>query len=63
MTPPRTPSETGRPQPVQGHPIDTPYTWGRRPDTYLAPREVVRLMIFRSRLEDRAGLRNRLTAA
>ena len=38
---------------------DQPYTWGRPPSTYLAPREVVRLMIFRSRLEERQMLRHR----
>jgi hypothetical protein len=29
---------------------DQPYTWGRPPSTYLAPREIVRLTILRSRL-------------
>jgi hypothetical protein len=38
---------------------DEPYTWGRLPSTYLAPREVVRLMIVRSRLEERQTLRYR----
>ena len=38
---------------------DQPYTWGRLASTYLAPREVVRLMILRSRLEQRRDLRNR----
>ena len=38
---------------------DQPYTWGRSPSTYLAPREVVRLMIVRSRLEERQTLRHR----
>jgi hypothetical protein len=32
---------------------DQPYTWGRPPSTYLAPREVVRLTILRSRLHER----------
>jgi hypothetical protein len=41
---------------------DEPYTWGRRPDTYLAPREIVRLTIFRSRLRSRVELRNRAFA-
>jgi hypothetical protein len=63
MTPPRTPAETSRQQPAQSQPVDAPYTWGRRPETYLAQREVIRLMIFRSRLDDRAGLRHRLPAA
>jgi hypothetical protein len=38
---------------------DHAYTWGRPASTYLAPREVVRLMILRSRLEERLGLRHR----
>ena len=38
---------------------DQPYTWGRHPSTYLAPRDVVRLMILRSRLEERQMLRHR----
>jgi len=29
---------------------DQPYTFGRPPSTYLAPREIVRLVILRSRL-------------
>jgi hypothetical protein len=32
---------------------DQPYTWGRPTSSYLAPREVARLMIFRSRLHER----------
>ena len=43
--------------------VDAPYTWGRRPETYLAPREIVRLTIFRSRLADRAELHLRQVAA
>jgi hypothetical protein len=43
-----------------GHEYDEPYTWGRRPDTYLSPREIVRLTLFRSRLSDRADLRKRV---
>jgi hypothetical protein len=39
--------------------IDQSYVWGRPPDTYLAPRQLVRLMILRSRLDDRQELRNR----
>jgi hypothetical protein len=31
---------------------DQPYTWGRPPITYLAYRQVVRLTILRSKLED-----------
>jgi hypothetical protein len=38
---------------------DQAYAWGRPPDTYLAPREIARMMIFRSRLEERHLLRNR----
>ena len=41
---------------------DEPYTWGRRPDTYLAPREIVRLTILRSRLSSRDELRHRAFA-
>jgi hypothetical protein len=41
---------------------DQPYTWGRQPSTYLAPRDVVRLMILRSRLEERQMLRHRAGA-
>jgi hypothetical protein len=35
---------------------DLPYTWGRPPSTYLALREVARLMILRSRLDERDAL-------
>jgi hypothetical protein len=38
---------------------DLPYTWSRPASTYLAPREVARLMILRSRLEERQTLRLR----
>ena len=38
---------------------DQPYSWGRPPSTYLSPRQVVRLTILRSELEDRHQLRNR----
>jgi hypothetical protein len=31
---------------------DQPYTWGRPPTTYLPYRQVVRLTILRSKLED-----------
>jgi hypothetical protein len=41
---------------------DEPYFWGRPPGTYLAPRQIVRLMIFRSRLDDRHLLRGRAPA-
>jgi hypothetical protein len=40
--------------------LDQPYAWGREPSTYLAPRELVRLTLLRSRIEDRAELRNRV---
>jgi hypothetical protein len=39
---------------------DLPYTWGRTPSTYLAEREIVRLTILRSRLQDRHELRHRV---
>ena len=39
---------------------DLAYTWGRTPNTYLAPREIVRLTILRSRLDDRHALRTRV---
>jgi hypothetical protein len=39
--------------------IDQPYSWGRPPSTYLSPRQVLRLTILRSTLEDRHELRNR----
>ena len=42
--------------------FDQGYVWGRPPGTYLAPRQVVRLMIFRSRLDDRHLLRSRAPA-
>jgi hypothetical protein len=38
---------------------DEAYTWGREPSTYLAPRQVVRLTILRSRLAE-ANLRQRV---
>jgi hypothetical protein len=40
---------------------DQPYTWGRLPSTYLAPREIARLMLVRCRLQERQMLRNRGT--
>jgi hypothetical protein len=40
--------------------FDHAYTWGRTPNTYLAEREIVRLTILRSRLQDRHELRNRI---
>ena len=39
--------------------FDQNYAWGRPPATYLAQRQIVRLMIMRSRLDDRHLLRNR----
>jgi hypothetical protein len=62
------PAETPpmNPEPISSPPhernaadYDQPYAWGRPPSTYLAPREVVRLMILRSRLDDRQSLRDR----
>lgn len=38
---------------------DEPYTWGLSPSMYLAERQVARLMVFRSRLDDRRALRSR----
>jgi len=38
---------------------DQPYSWGRGPSTYLSTRQVARLTIMRSTLEDRYALRNR----
>jgi hypothetical protein len=32
---------------------DMPYAWGRPPSTYLAPRQVARLTILRSRIRER----------
>ena len=34
---------------------DEPYTFGRPPSTYLPTREIVRLMILRSKLQDRVS--------
>jgi hypothetical protein len=34
---------------------DEPYTWGRPPSTYLAFRQIVRLTILRSRLQELAS--------
>jgi hypothetical protein len=42
--------------------FDAAYVWGRPPATYLAQRQVVRLMILRSRLDDRHLLRHRAPA-
>jgi hypothetical protein len=39
---------------------DEPYTWGLAPNMYLAQRQIARLMVFRSRLENRPTLRNRV---
>ena len=43
--------------------VDQVYVWGRPASTYLAPRQIVRLMILRSRLDDRHLLRNRAPAS
>ena len=39
---------------------DEPYTWGLAPSMYLAQRQIARLMVFRSRLDNRPTLRNRV---
>jgi hypothetical protein len=39
------------PDPV-GADHDQPYTWGRPPTTYMTYRQMVRLAILRSKLED-----------
>jgi hypothetical protein len=49
------PATGGRPE--SG--FDQSYVWGRPPATYLSQRQVARLMILRSRLDDRHLLRNR----
>jgi hypothetical protein len=38
---------------------DEPYTWHLAPTTYLAPRQIARMMVLRSRLDDRHMLRHR----
>jgi len=48
---------------VSGSGIDEPYVLGRPASTYLAPKQLIRMMIFRSRLEDRHLLRNRAPAS
>ena len=42
--------------------VDQAYVWGRPVSTYLAPRQIVRLMLLRSRLDDRHLLRHRAPA-
>jgi len=46
------PATSEHPAPVSDADYDQPYTWGRPPLTYLNFRQVVRLTILRSRLED-----------
>jgi hypothetical protein len=46
------PAPASHPAPVSDASYDQPYTWGRPPLTYLNYRQVVRLTILRSRLED-----------
>jgi hypothetical protein len=41
---------------------DVPYTWGRPPTTYLATRELVRLMILHAKLEAVRSERLHLTS-
>ncbi len=50
-------------QPSTGTEYNQIYIWGRPTATYLAPRQIVRLMIMRSRLDDRHLLRNRAPAS
>jgi hypothetical protein len=50
-------------QPATGAEFDQIYIWGRPADMYLAPRQIVKLMIMRSRLDDRHLLRNRVPAS
>ena len=38
---------------------DEPYTWHLSASMYLAQRQIARLMVFRSRLDNRETLRNR----
>jgi hypothetical protein len=38
---------------------DEPYTWRLSPNMYLSERQIARLMVLRSRLENRHTLRNR----
>jgi hypothetical protein len=37
---------------LPGSDLDQPYVWGRPPTTYLCYRQIVRLTILRSKLED-----------
>jgi hypothetical protein len=46
------PAPASHPAPASDVSYDQPYTWGRPPLTYLNYRQVVRLTILRSRLED-----------
>lgn len=56
MTPQPDPRAAGRPAADTN---DQPYVWGRPPASYLSPRQLVRLTILRSRIEDRHLLRGR----
>ena len=38
---------------------DEPYTWSLSPSMYLGQRQIARLMVLRSRIEDRYTLRHR----
>ena len=42
-------------EPARALGVDQPYTFGRPLSTYLAPRQIVRLTILRSRLRDSRG--------
>jgi len=46
------PATSEHPAPASDVSYDQPYTWGRPPLTYMNYRQVVRLTILRSRLED-----------
>jgi hypothetical protein len=35
---------------------DEAYTWGRSPSTYLSPRQVLRLAIYRSKVRERCSM-------
>jgi len=39
---------------------DEPYTWGLPPSMYVTPRQVARMMVLRSRIDNRHTLRERI---
>ncbi len=59
MSPEQTPPTVNRGEAQ----FDEVYSWGRPTATYLGPRQIVRLTILRSRLDDRHLLRNRMIRA